>query len=183
MKKTVILSVLLFVAVGTILYYTFERRRGPQYTPEQVKQLDWRTLHTLAGACEAGQEPGDCTLIMEVNALKAQKAKQGEKFWITQMLRLGDWYNRTGLTPWQPGQPEPPEIRKAEELYQWLLDNKPFHAEHILYGYARLYDSPYNQAWAQAHATQAKKYYQELQQRYPQNPYATEVTAALQRLQ
>lgn len=179
---------LIFIAVAAALavalFYVFKPRPAVDaLTPAQIKDLDWRELMKRSEACEEKREGDQCTLIMEVNALKAQHAKQGEKFWVNQMLRLGDWYTYAGTKDFQPGKADAPEIAKAVELYDWLLENKPFFGDKILYGYARLYDSPYNAAWAAAHADQARKYYLRLQDRFPGGAYASEVTAALTRLQ
>lgn len=179
MKRTLLIAAVAVALIVALVYVFKPRPAGHTETPEQIKNLAWRDVFKRSIACEEKREGEHCTLVMEVNALKAQHAKQGETFWVNQMLRLGDWYTYVGTKDYKPGQPDAPEIAKAVELYEWLLENKPFFGDKVLYGYARLYDSPHNAQWAAAHASQARKFYKRHQERFPAGAYATEVTAAL----
>jgi hypothetical protein len=152
------------------------------YTPAQIKEMDFRKLHELAIACEAKTFQENCTLIMEVLALKAQHARQGETFWINQMLRLGKWYGYVGTKDYKAGSPDAPEIKKAVELYDWLIENKPFFGDKILLGRAQLYDTE-NQDWRKAHKAEALEIYEKLRQRFPASQAATDATVAIQRFQ
>lgn len=182
MNRILIVAAVAVALIVALVYVFKPRPTADTITPEQIKNLPWKDAFERAKACEEKREGEHCTLVMEVNALKSQNAKQGEGFWVNQMLRLGDWYTYVGTKDYKPGQPDAPEIAKAVELYNWLLDNKPFYGDKALYGFARLYDSPYNAQWAAAHASDARKYYKRHQERFPTGAYASEVTAALSRM-
>lgn len=182
MNRILIVAAIAVALIVALVYVFKPRPKGDLTSPEQIKSLPWKDAFDRSIACEEKREGEHCTLIMEVNALKAQHAKQGEGFWVNQMLRLGDWYTYVGTKDYKPGQPDAPEIAKAVELYDWMLENKPFFGDKVLYGYARLYDSPYNEQWAAAHASEAHKLYTRHQERFPSGAYASDVTAALNRL-
>jgi hypothetical protein len=184
MKKTVLIfGIVALVGAGALFYVLRKPTAENQLTPAQIKALPQKQVFDLAVECDEKKISEHCTLIMEVNALKAQHAKEGEKFWINQMLRLGSWYTYVGTKDWSPGKSEAPEIAKAKELYDWLLENKPFFGDRALLGYAKLYDSPHNAEWARANAKEAAALYDRLQRKFPDSPYASEVTAALARIQ
>lgn len=185
MNKQVI-TVLAIVALAVIggLYYVLKPR--PQIealTPAQINAKPYGELFQLANECAEKKTGENCTLILEVNYLKAQHAKKGEQFWMNQAFRLGDWYTYVGTKDWKPGAPDAPEIKKAAELYDWILDNKPFFGDRALLGYAKLYDSPYNKDWATAHTEQARAHYEKLRAKHPDSKYAAEASAAVQRPQ
>ncbi len=183
MKKYVVPVILLILIAGGALWYVFQQRPVEDlYTPVQIKAMDHRQLHALAIQCEEN-EFENCTLIMEVLALKAQHARQGETFWVNQMLRLGKWYGHKGVQNWEPGTPDAPEIKKAIEMYDWLVENKPFFGDQILLYRAKLYDTAENEDWRKAHKAEALENYTKLRERFPMSKSMTEATDAVFRLQ
>ena len=183
MKQIAVVLILLALIAAAGLWYALRPRPVEErLTPAQIQKMPFTQLFDLAGQCEAHTFDANCTLIFEVMALKSQHAKEGEKFWVTQMLRLGDWYIYAGTRDWKPGSPDAPEVKKALEVFDWVYENKPFYGDGALIGRARLYNSKYNPAWAAAHRAEAKDAYAKLQKRYPAAPYATEATAALNSL-
>lgn len=184
MKKLVVPILLLIIIAGGALFYVFRPRPAEDlYTPAQIKAMDYKKLHELAIACEAKTFEENCTLIMEVLALKAQHARQGETFWVNQMLRLGKWYGHVGVQEYKAGAPDAPEIKKANDVYDWLMENKPFFGDQVLLGRAKLYDTAENDAWRAAHKAEALENYEKLRQRFPMSKSVTEATEAVARLQ
>lgn len=184
MKKIIIPVLLLIIVAGGALWYVFQARPTEDlYTPAEIKAMNYKKLHELAIACEEKTFEENCTLIMEVLALKSQHARQGETFWVNQMLRLARWYGYVGAKDYDAGEPDAPEIKKAIETYDWLMENKPFFGDQILLGRAKLYDSSVNEAWRAAHKAEALENYEKLRQRFPTSKYASEATAAVARLQ
>lgn len=181
-KNIVVLVLLALVATAGAFYFLRQRPVQEQLTVEQIKAKDWRELLKLSMECEQKVFEENCTAIFEVLALKSQHAKQGESFWVKQMLRLSNWYAYAGTRDYKTGGAEAPELKKASEVLDWLEENKPFFGDQILLARARLYDTA-NAEWSAAHKSQAREMYLKLQAAYPSSPYATEATAALAKLQ
>jgi hypothetical protein len=182
MNKQVAAVILIVAVAAAAVLFFFVLKPRPQIetvSPAQVKEMPFDQLFALANKCAETKTGDNCTLILEVTYLKAQHAKKGESFWMNQAFRLGDWYTYVGTKDWKSGQPDAPEIKKAAELYDWLLENKPFFGDRAYLGYARLYDSPYNADWARLHGDEARKYYELLLAKFPASTYAAAATAAL----
>lgn len=183
MQKNVVFWVLLvLVAAAGAFYFIRQRPMQEQLTVEQIKAKEWRDLLKLSLECEQKVFEENCTIIFEVLALKSQHARQGESFWVKQMLRLSNWYAYAGTRNYKTGGPDAPEIKKATETLDWLEENKPFFGDQIMLARAKIYDTE-NAEWSAAHKTQAREMYQRLQTAYPSSPYATAATAALAKLQ
>ncbi len=187
MKKIFVVSFLFIAIAGGALWFVLggaDKQAQQAAKPVPLEQLDFRQLLTRSLACEENRDSEDCTRIFELLALKSQPqhAKQGENFWMRQMFRLGDWYAYAGTHGYEAGAAEAPEVAKAVELYDWVLEQKPFFSAQALLGKARLYDSQWNRDWAGAHRDEARALYENLVRRYPDSPYAAEATTALSRL-
>lgn len=187
MNRSVLLTLLVILVAGGG-YWLLQQEKSPAPEPKAVLksygEMSFRELMPLARACEDERDGSDCTLIMEVLALKSQPqhARQGERFWLTQMYRLGDWYTWQATHPYPEAETDAAAFAKAVEVYEWVVQNKPFNAAGALYGKARLYDSKYSEEWAARHRERARELYEQVQERFPESEYSERAEEALSRL-
>ncbi len=172
MKKTIAFAVVLLALIAGVLYYALQpRQQSAGFKPEDVKTLSFDQLYAMSAQCEKGERTDHCTLILEAMAMKAQHAKRGERFWMHNMARLGEWYVREGKARYVAGQELPEEYKKALDLYDWILKNKPAYGDRALYGKASL-------QLAVGDAGGADKSFARLQRDFPSSTYASKITEA-----
>jgi hypothetical protein len=176
MQKYLVSIIILLAVAAAGLWYVFQPRPEPTtHKPKDIASMEFRELFALASECEAGKIEEHCTMIIEIMALKSQHARQGERFWMEQMGRLGEWYTRVGEATYKLGGEEPPEFAKANEVFDWVLKTKPFHGDRSLLGKARIHEIT-------GRTEMARASYERLQERFPDSKYAAQVTEALLRV-